>query len=80
MTIVTVSKTTFARYLGVTPARVSQYIGRGLPVLSNGMIEIDLASRWLKANTHPRKSRHPDRGCNDLAKLSEAIAAHSHHI
>jgi phage terminase Nu1 subunit (DNA packaging protein) len=77
MNIVTVKKAEFARILGVSPARISQYVASGLPVLSNGRIELELARRWLKASTHPRKSRHPDRGCNDLAKLSEAITLHS---
>jgi hypothetical protein len=75
MTIVIVSKAQLARDLGVTPARVSQYIARGLPVLDTGKIELGLAIRWLKSSTCPSKSRHPDRGCNELAKLEQIFAS-----
>ena len=74
MTIVTMTKAQLARDLGVTPARISQYIARGLPVLDTGKIELGLEIRWLKSNTCPNKIHHPDRGCNDLAKLEHIFA------
>lgn len=37
----------FARLVGVTPARISQLVGQGLPVEPDGLIDEEKAKAWL---------------------------------
>lgn len=48
MTIIT--KAGLAAELGVSKARVSQYVQRGLPQRADGRLDRDAALRWLKRN------------------------------
>jgi hypothetical protein len=52
-----VSKKTFAEMRKVTPAAVSQWIAKGLPVEPNGRIAIDKADAWIKDNIDPSRRR-----------------------
>ena len=45
-----VSKAEFSRRLGVSKARVSQYLADGLPVRPDGRLDLDRASAWVRAN------------------------------
>lgn len=56
-----VSKAEFARSLGVTAPRVSQYVKRGLPVLASGKVDLEIATRWVSENHH-HVDRFGDRG------------------
>ncbi len=58
-----------ARKLGVTQQRISQLVQRGLPLLRDGRVELDLSLRWLKWNLAPSKSRWHDRGVHRLDDL-----------
>jgi DNA-binding transcriptional regulator YdaS (Cro superfamily) len=58
-----VSKSAFARHLGVSPGRVSQYIAQGLPVRWNGTVNIEKAERWIRKNVRTSRNRWMDRGC-----------------
>lgn len=53
----TISKRGFAEHIGVTPGRVSQMIGDGLPVEPNGRIEIAKGKAWVDANVDPNRPR-----------------------
>jgi hypothetical protein len=44
------SKSAFARHLGVSPARVSQYIARGLPTTWAGLVNIEAGEAWVRKN------------------------------
>lgn len=44
-------KMEFARLLGVSPPRVTQFIKMGLPVLADGAIPKELALKWVSAST-----------------------------
>ena len=57
-----VSKSAFARHLGVSPGRVSQYIAQGLPVRWNGTVNIERAERWIRKNVRTSHNRWADRG------------------
>lgn len=46
----TVSKSQFAKLAGVSPSRVSQMIGRGLPVEPNGRIDVARGRCWIADN------------------------------
>jgi phage terminase Nu1 subunit (DNA packaging protein) len=45
-----ISKRELARHLGVVPSRITALIKRGLPVLADGKIDLEAASKWMKAN------------------------------
>jgi hypothetical protein len=51
------SKSDFAREMGVTPGRISQLIPRGLPVLPNGRIDPEAGREWYAANVDPSRRR-----------------------
>ena len=50
MTITT--KAGLAAELGISKARVSQYVQRGLPVLSSGKLDREQALYWIKRNIY----------------------------
>ncbi|TAH67645.1 MAG: DNA packaging protein [Rhodopseudomonas palustris] len=50
------SKSAFARSLGLTPARVSQMIKDGLPVEPSGKINPERGRAWVRVNVDPRRS------------------------
>jgi hypothetical protein len=45
-----INKTELARRLGVSAPRISQLIGRGLPVRPDGKIDLESALAWVSAN------------------------------
>lgn len=67
MAIQQISKADFARMLGVSKARVSQYVAQGLPVLSDGTLDKVLSERWVKSNVALRGQRWSGRGRWKLA-------------
>jgi phage terminase Nu1 subunit (DNA packaging protein) len=64
------SKSAFARHLGVSPARVSQYISQGLPVRWDGTIDTIAGEAWVLANvgTRSRRGRAKVRTESELPK------------
>jgi hypothetical protein len=58
-----VSKSAFARHLGVSPGRVSQYIKAGMPVRWNGTVNIEKAERWIRKSVSKSRNGWMDRGC-----------------
>ncbi|WP_264047973.1 hypothetical protein [Methylobacterium flocculans] len=72
MTITT--KAALADELGVTRARVSQYVKAGLPVRSDGKLERDEALNWLNRNV-VGLNREQDRGVNRAARLAKPTKA-----
>ena len=68
MTITT--KAALADELGVTRARVSQYVKQGLPVRSDGKLDRDVALNWLNRNV-VGLNREQDRGVNRAARLAK---------
>ena len=50
-----VSKTEFAKLIGVTPARVSQLLLRGLPTLAGDRIDPTAGRAWLEAHVAPSR-------------------------
>jgi len=55
-----VSKSDFARKIGVTKSRISQLVAQGMPVLPTGRIDPAAALVWIKNNIDP--SRRQPRG------------------
>jgi hypothetical protein len=55
----TLSKSEFAKQMGVTPGRISQLIAKGLPVLPTGRISPAAARDWYDANVDPSRRRAP---------------------
>jgi phage terminase Nu1 subunit (DNA packaging protein) len=45
-----ITKSELAKKLGVSKARVSQYVKMGLPVLADGKIDLSAALNWLNKN------------------------------
>jgi hypothetical protein len=56
MTITT--KASLAAELGISKARVSQYVQRGLPVLPSGKLDREQALCWIKRNVYYTLSSH----------------------
>ncbi len=48
-----VTKAAFAERVGLTRGRISQLVAQGLPVLSNGRIEVEAGLRWMEENLDP---------------------------
>ena len=44
------TKSAFARHLGVTPARVSHYVKSGMPVTDEGRVDPVVANAWVSEN------------------------------
>ena len=49
------SKSAFARRIGVSPARITQLISRGMPVRADGRIDVSDALSWLEDNLDTSK-------------------------
>ena len=56
MTITT--KAGLAAELGISKARISQYVQRGLPVLPSGKLDREQALHWIKRNIYYTLSSH----------------------
>ncbi|WP_102110272.1 hypothetical protein [Oceaniglobus roseus] len=50
------SKSAFAKRIGVTSGRVSQMVKAGLPVLDNGRVPLAAAESWYRANVRQKAS------------------------
>ena len=72
--LIFLTRSEFARELGVTTTRVTQMVGAGLPVLKGGRVELGLALRWIRHTAVPGRSRYPDRGCRRVDELLRELA------
>jgi hypothetical protein len=59
-----ITKTEFGKAMGLSKGRVSQLIGKGLPVIADGRIPLDRARAWYEGTIHktarkrgPRESK-----------------------
>ena len=48
-----ITKAAFSRLLGISKARVSQYVGMGMPVRADGRLDLPVALRWVRENIAP---------------------------
>ena len=57
----TISKSAFAKRVGLSPARITQLIAEGLPVEPNEKIDESKARKWIEQNLdgHRREARKP---------------------
>jgi phage terminase Nu1 subunit (DNA packaging protein) len=55
-----VTKAEFARHIGRSPGRISQYIKAGLPVRWDGTIDTVAGEAWVLANVGARTHRGPN--------------------
>lgn len=62
-----VTKTEFAKTLGVSKARVSQYVKQGLPVDSSGLINLDAGLNWVA------RSIEPDADCGGASVVASNL-------
>lgn len=51
------SKAAFAHRVGVSRARITQLVAQGLPVLSDGSIDVEAGLRWMEQNLDPAKRK-----------------------
>jgi len=49
----TIAKGEFAKDMEVTPAAVSQWIAKGMPVRDDGLLDTAVAAKWLLDNLDP---------------------------
>jgi hypothetical protein len=71
-----ISKAAFARELGVSKARISQLITRGLPVRDDGKIDRDTALTWVKRNVlRPNRADRVNTGAQLSATALEEAAS-----
>lgn len=78
--VYTIAKSAFAADIGVTPAAVSQWVARGLPVCPDGLLDLRAAAQWLLDNLDPLNGHRTRREAWDLrryviAQASERFAA-----
>src|SRR3712207_34613 len=62
MAIEIVTKAELSRILGVSRARVTQYAHMGMPVLSDGKLDLAACLEWLSQNVFLWNNRWLDRG------------------
>lgn len=60
-----IKKSELAAHLGVTRARVSHLIARGLPVRPDKRVDLELALEWMRANVG-QQARFTDRGIHRI--------------
>ena len=78
--IYTIAKGAFAADLAVTPACVSQWCARGLPVRPDGLLDLAAGAQWLIDNLDPTNGHRTRREAWDLrryivAQTTERFAA-----
>jgi hypothetical protein len=74
------SKSEFARLIGVTPARVGHWVRDGMPVTATGRVDIAEGQRWVSENVDPSRretwqrmlSPSPARGEREVAEAEIA--------
>lgn len=72
MDAATITKAELARLLGVSRARVSQYVKAGMPVRADGRLDRDVALAWVRANVDSgRAAPGPREMVQTSALLSE---------
>lgn len=71
MTITT--KASLAAELGITKARVSQYVTKGLPVRDDGKINREPALNWIAQNNYPKVVK--DKGAGRAKRLTRDVRA-----
>ncbi|MGV6849757.1 MAG: hypothetical protein ACWA5A_15400 [Marinibacterium sp.] len=64
------TKTAFAKRIGLTAGRVSQMISDGLPVLTNGKVNVEADKAWIDANVNHRNSVAKG-AASELAKVKQ---------
>ncbi len=68
-----VTKAAFSRHLGVSRARVSQYISMGLPCRPDGRLDLRAALAWVRANVmSPSSIGTEDMSWEELERLLDA--------
>lgn len=70
-----VSKGFFAELMGITPGRVSQLIGQGLPVRLDGKINVAEGREWFEANVNRRAGNAEPAQAPRMSELAEARLA-----
>ena len=56
------TKTAFAKHLGLSPSRISQYVKAGMPVRWNGRVNTEKAERWIRSEVRTARNKWSDRG------------------
>ena len=72
--LVYLTRSEFARKLGVSKTRVTQMVRARLPVLRSGGLELGLALRWVSHTAVRGRSRWRDRGCHRADALLRELA------
>ena len=67
MAITQVTKAEFARILGISRARVTQYTDMGMPMLSDGTLDLAACRVWVKSNVRLWNNKWHDRGAFALS-------------
>jgi hypothetical protein len=76
-----VTKAAFAEKVGLTRGRISQLIGKGLPVTPDGRINVEAGLRWMEDNLDPdRRGKGGKGGTAPSTTPSLAEARRLHEI
>lgn len=71
------TKAEFAARVGLTRGRISQLIGKGLPVRTDGRIEVEAGLRWMEDNLDSdRRDKGGTNGNGSAPSLAEAKRLH----
>lgn len=62
----TLRKVDFAKHVGVTPARISQLVGKGLPLEADGRIDIARGELWIRDNVNATQSAAQAKGRDQM--------------
>src|SRR5438046_2758252 len=73
-----ITKAQLARDLGISKARISQYVLRGMPTLTEGRLDREICINWIKSNVLP--TTEGDRGAVRAGRLARDASAQLHSV
>ena len=71
----TMAKGAFAKEMEVTPAAVSQWVARGLPVRPDGLLDMGAAAKWLRDNLDPMNGFKTRAEAGDLLRYVSVLTS-----
>lgn len=63
------TKTEFARSVGLSQGRITQLIAQGLPVQKDGRISAERGEAWIAKNLDPMRRQASQEGSDEISKL-----------
>ncbi len=70
----TISKSSFAKLINVSPGRISQMITAGMPVERDGKIDVARGKLWISENINPTRAASQAQGATLFGEEKQAVS------